>query len=61
MAGAFLKGFNFDQIKKALNELGIQSPSRTVIIMPPLNVFKHLAQLDPEKFSIPPHQLGWSQ
>ena len=58
VAGAFLKGFNFDQIKKALRELGIQSPSRTVIVMPPLNVFKHLAKLCPEKFSIPHHQLG---
>ena len=37
VAGAFLKGFNFDQIKKALKELGIQSPSRTVIIMRPLS------------------------
>jgi len=57
VAGAFLKGFNFDQIKKALKELGIQSPSRTVVIMPPLNVFKHLAALS-EDFKIPMHQIG---
>ena len=57
VAGAFLKGFDFNQIKKALKELGIQSPSRTVIIMPPLNVFKHLATLSDE-FKIPLHQIG---
>ena len=57
MAGAFLKGFDFNQIQKALKELGIQAPSRTVIIIPPLNVFKHLATLSDE-FKIPMHQIG---
>eukprot|EP00434_Breviolum_minutum_P045371 symbB.v1.2.040657.t1/scaffold7413.1/size11421/1 len=57
VAGAFLKGFDFNQIQKALKELGIQAPSRTVIIIPPLNVFKHLATLSDE-FKIPMHQIG---
>ena len=57
VAGAFLKGFDFKQIQKALKELGIQAPSRTVIILPPLNVFKHLAALSDE-FKIPMHQIS---
>lgn len=56
VAGAFLKGFDFNQIQKALKELGTQAPSRTVIIIPPLNVFKHLATLSDE-FKIPMHHV----
>ena len=56
ISGAFLKGFNFDQIREALRQMGIDSPHRTVIIIPPLNVFRHLAELS-DKFRIPEHQI----
>ena len=56
ISGAFLKGFNFEQIREALRQMGIDSPHRTVIIIPPLNVFRHLAELS-DKFHIPEHQI----
>lgn len=56
IAGAFLKGFDFDQIQKTLKKMGVHSPTRTVVILPPLNVFRHLAALS-QDFKIPEHQL----
>jgi len=56
ISGAFLKGFNFEQIRDALRKMGIDSPHRIVIIIPPMNVFRHLAELS-DKFHIPEHQL----
>ena len=43
IAGAFLKGLNFHQIRKMLLKMGINTPVRTVVILPPLNVWRHLA------------------
>lgn len=43
IAGAFLKGLNFNQIRKMLLKRGIHSPVRVVIVIPPLNVWRHLA------------------
>ena len=45
VAGAFLKGFSFEQIQKTLRKMGIDAPTRVVIIIPPANVFRHLAAL----------------
>ena len=52
VGGAFLKGFSFQEIQKVLREQGHQAPSRTVILLPPLNVYKHLASLS-DDFKIP--------
>ena len=56
IAGAFLKGFDFEQIQKTLKKMGVHSPTRTVVILPPLNVLRHLAALSKD-FVIPEHQL----
>eukprot|EP00435_Cladocopium_sp_Y103_P053746 s991_g17.t1 len=48
VAGAFLKGFTFQEIQRALRQHGISSPNRVVVIIPPLNVFRHLTELDPD-------------
>ena len=45
VAGAFLKGFSFQEIQKALQAAGYNAPHRVVVILPPLNVFRHLAEL----------------
>jgi hypothetical protein len=45
IAGAFLKGLNFHQIQRMLLDRGIHSPSRTVIVIPPMNVWRHLANM----------------
>ena len=42
IAGAFLKGFTFEDIQRALRKKGITSPTRVVIIFPPANVWRHL-------------------
>eukprot|EP00435_Cladocopium_sp_Y103_P076100 s59_g76.t1 len=52
VGGAFLKGFSFKEIQQVLEKQGHQAPSRTVIILPPLNVFKHLANIS-DNFKIP--------
>ena len=56
IAGAFLKGFDCEQIQKTLKKMGVHSPTRTVVILPPLNVLRHLAALSKD-FVIPDHQL----
>ena len=43
IAGAFLKGLDFHQIQQKLLKLGINSPARSVVILPPPNVWRHLA------------------
>ena len=45
IAGAFLKGLNFQQIQKLLRDRGINSPPRTVILIPPMNTWRHLASM----------------
>ena len=47
VAGAFLKGFTFGEIQRSLRKLGVSSPNRLVVLLPPLNVFRHLSELDP--------------
>eukprot|EP00435_Cladocopium_sp_Y103_P007244 s1993_g2.t1 len=48
IAGAFLKGFSFSEIQRALREAGVDAPNRIVVILPPLNVFRHLSDLSPD-------------
>ena len=43
IAGAFLKGLNFNQIRDMLRDMGVNSPVRQVIIVPPMNTWRHLA------------------
>ena len=51
IAGAFLKGLNFNQIRGMLREMGINSPVRQVVVIPPLNTWRHLASAD-AKFKV---------
>ena len=39
IAGAFLKGYSFEAIQKALKKKGIHAPERIVIVFPPANVW----------------------
>ncbi|CAK9084871.1 1-alkyl-2-acetylglycerophosphocholine esterase [Durusdinium trenchii] len=52
IAGAFLKGFNFDEIRRTLMKRGMNAPERTVIVYPPANVWRHLKELD-SSFTVP--------
>ena len=56
IAGAFLKGFDFEKIRKTLQKKGIQAPVRMVVIFPPLNVWRHLAEFSDE-FKVPEREL----
>ena len=38
IAGAFLKGFDFKKIREALRKLGVNAPTRQVVVFPPMNV-----------------------
>ena len=57
VAGAFLKGFSFDRVRRMLQEKGISIPKRTVIVIPPANVWRHFASMDPS-FAIEEEELG---
>ena len=46
VSGAFLKGFSFAKVKEVLRRKGIHSPDRRVVIVPPANVWRHLAHFD---------------
>ena len=46
VSGAFLKGFSFAKVKAVLQSKGISSPKRSVVIIPPANVWRHLASMD---------------
>ena len=48
MAGAFLKEFTFPEIQHALKEHGISAPTRIVVVLPPLNVYRHLSAMSLE-------------
>ena len=48
IGGAFLKGYSFEAIRKALQKRGIQAPERKVVVYPPANVWRHLAKFDPQ-------------
>lgn len=39
IAGAFLKGFDFQKIQQSLRKLGVSAPTRQVVVFPPLNVY----------------------
>eukprot|EP00435_Cladocopium_sp_Y103_P067126 s113_g29.t1 len=55
IAGAFLKGFDFKAIQKALQKMGVSAPTRQVVVYPPMNVWR-LASLS-SQFQIPPSSL----
>lgn len=48
IGGAFLKGYSFEAIRRALQKRGIQAPERKVVVYPPANVWRHLAKFDPQ-------------
>ena len=56
IAGAFLKGFDFKKIQAALRKLGMNAPTRQVVVFPPMNVWRHL-QRHSDVFKIPTHSL----
>ena len=56
IAGAFVKGFDFKSIQKALQKMGLTAPTRQVVIYPPMNVWRHLAKMS-DMFKIPEHAL----
>ena len=56
IAGAFLKGFSFQEIQKALQKLGLQAPTRQVVVYPPLNVWRHLQKYS-DVFKVPEHSV----
>ena len=47
VSGAFLKGFTFEKVRQLLQKKGIQTPMRKVAVIPPANVWRHLAKADP--------------
>eukprot|EP00439_Symbiodinium_sp_Y106_P086161 s190_g31.t1 len=49
--GAFLKGLTYQELWKALKELGVQCVERMIAIVPPRNVWRHLKKLS-AKFNI---------
>ena len=46
ISGAFLKGFTFEKVRQLLRARGIVSPVRRVVVIPPPNVWRHLAEAD---------------
>lgn len=46
ISGAFLKGFNFQQLDALYKKLGIVAPKRQVVIKPPANVWRHLRAIE---------------
>ena len=58
IAGAFLKGLDFNQIRRMLRDRGINSPVRTVVIIPPPNVWRHLAAASSDFSVNDPSQWG---
>ena len=42
IAGAFLKGLTYQELWKALKELGVQCVERMIAIVPPRNAWRHL-------------------
>eukprot|EP00438_Fugacium_kawagutii_P029807 Skav231475 [mRNA] locus=scaffold1100:530653:539709:- [translate_table: standard] len=45
IGGAFLKGLSFREIRQMLLKMGINSPVRAVVVLPPPNVWRHLGSL----------------
>ena len=46
ISGAFLKGFTCEKVRQLLRARGIVSPVRKVVVVPPPNVWRHLAAAD---------------
>ena len=60
ISGAFLKGFDFKRIQESLKKLGLDAPTRQVVVFPPLNVWRHLPKYS-DLFKVPQqslHQYG---
>ena len=53
VAGAFLKGLTYQDLWRALRELGLNTVERMIAIIPPRNVWRHLKKLS-KKFNIHP-------
>ena len=56
VSGAFLKGLTFDRFREIMLKQGIKSPTRAVVLIPPWNVWRHLATADPE-FHLEPWEI----
>ena len=56
ISGAFLKGFSSEKVTELLQRKGIQTPERQVAVVPPANVWRHLAKVDPS-FAVPEEEL----
>ena len=56
IGGAFLKGMNFEAVRKLLESKGIKSPKRKIAILAPANVWRHLAAFD-AKFKLEATQI----
>lgn len=56
VSGAFLKGLTFDRIRAILLKQGIKTPVRAVVLLPPWNVWRHLAAVDPQ-FHLEPWEI----
>ena len=57
ISGAFLKGMNFDAVRRLLEQKGIKSPKRKIAIVAPANVWRHLASFD-KRFAVETARLG---
>ena len=57
VAGAFLKGFSFEKVRQILQRKGIECPKRRVVVVPPPNVWRHLAKLD-SSFAVKEEEFG---
>ena len=55
VAGAFLKGLTYQDLRRALRELGLNTVERMIAIIPPRNVWRRLKKLS-KKFNIPEHE-----
>ena len=55
VAGAFLKGLTYQDLWRALRELGLNTVERMIAIIPPRNVWRHLKKLS-KRFNIPEHE-----
>eukprot|EP00435_Cladocopium_sp_Y103_P034113 s393_g8.t1 len=60
VSGAFLKGLTFKRIREILQKKGIPIPDRKVVIIPPPNVWRHLAEFDPSFFVAEGDEHRWA-
>ena len=57
ISGDFLKGMNFEAVRRLLEQKGIKSPKRKIAIIAPANVWRHLASFD-KRFTVESTRLG---